>query len=152
MAGKNTTAESKQSKTEGVTASGKKGRLRPPKRRVTGVALVAMARAARVVGVAVLVYVLAFFAAVRVVPMVMGFVGTGTGLSPDMTLIQLISLWIAPSVFLIGLVFAAVLAAIRGAWRSSGKVLRRFEDWVLGVPADERVVEQKTKSRSKGAR
>ena len=152
MAGKNTTADDKQVKAKDAATPGKKNRLRPPKGRVTGVALVATARAGRVVGVALFVYVLAFFAAVRVVPMVMGFVGTGTGLSPDMTLIQLISLWIAPSVFLIGLVFVAVLAAIRGAWRSSGKALRRFEGWVLGAPADEREGKQSSKSRSRGAR
>lgn len=69
------------------------------------------------IAVGFLYYVIAFFFAVQVVPLTMGFVKAGTGVTLDMPLETVLSAWIVPALFLVGLLFVAVLLVMRGIWR-----------------------------------
>jgi len=78
-------------------------------------------------------YVIAFFAAVRVVPTIMAFVASGSGVTADMQLQTLIAAWIAPSLFLIALLFALVLVTFRAIWRGRRRVVADVSAWALGL-------------------
>ena len=75
-------------------------------------------------------YVLAFYTAIQVVPTVFGFVKAGTGLTMDMGIDTIIAAWIAPSLFLVALLFVLVLTAMRSLWRLRSRVVVAFKAWV----------------------
>lgn len=101
------------------------------------------------------VYLVAFFSAVRLVPSIMAFVASGSGVSADMPLQTLIAAWIAPSLFLIALLFALVLVVVRGLWRMRRAAIALVSRWALGgeaaaVPASE-YAKNVTPARTRGA-
>lgn len=74
-------------------------------------------------------YVLTFYTAIQVVPTIFGFVKAGTGLTMDMGFDTIIAVWIAPSLFLVALLFVAVLLAMRGLWRLRSRAVTAFMAW-----------------------
>lgn len=144
-----TTTGSKTSTKTDEKSSRKK--LWRPTGRIAAATLVVLARTATLIAVIVFAYLLAFFAAVRMVPMIMSFVATGTGVTSEAGFVAMVSLWLMPSVFLIGLVFVGVLALARLVWRMRRKALTRVEDWALGREA-EGAKDQATPSLGKARR
>lgn len=106
--------------------------LRAPSGRVAPVALVLATKMATLVGVLVAYYVIAFFSAVRVVPMIMGFVKDGTGVSMGMPVETVLAVWIAPSLFLIALLFGLVFMMMRKLWHLRRRFVDRVSAWALG--------------------
>lgn len=121
------------SKTTSTTeTTGRLGRLTPPKGKIGPVAIVLLAKSASLVGVIFAFYFIAFFAAVRLVPITMGFVKDGTGVTMDLPFETVIAAWIAPSVFLIAFIFTLCLVLMRFIWRGRQKVVARVQGWALG--------------------
>jgi hypothetical protein len=100
--------------------------------KVGPVAVVAAVHAATLVAVLALFYVIAFFAAVQVVPLTMGFVKSGTGVTLDMPMETVISVWIVPALFLVSLLFVLVLITMRAIWRLRVVVVTRVSRWAFG--------------------
>ncbi|MFD6952060.1 hypothetical protein A6A08_02530 [Nocardiopsis sp. TSRI0078] len=98
--------------------------------------LLALVRAGLVVGSGLVGYVLAMFAAVTVVPNLFVMVAAGTGVGPTSSLEMQLAHWLAPSVFLIGLVFVLVLVAMRALWRAQLRLAERARRALLGEQAD----------------
>ncbi|NYH53019.1 hypothetical protein HNR06_002608 [Nocardiopsis arvandica] len=98
--------------------------------------LVAFVRAGLVIGSGLAGYVLAMFAAVTVVPNLFVMVAAGTGVGPTSSLEMQLAHWLAPSVFLIGLVFVLVLVAMRALWRAQLRLAERTRRALLGGQAD----------------
>ena len=71
-------------------------------------------------------YVLAFYTAIQVVPTVFSFVRAGTGLTMDMGFDTIIAVWLAPSLFLVALLFVLLLIVMRGLWRLRSRVVLAF--------------------------
>jgi hypothetical protein len=88
-------------------------------------------KAATLVALLVIYYVIVFFAAIQVVPLIMGFVKSGTGVTLDMPLETVLSAWIVPALFLVALFFALVLVTIRALWRFRARVIRSVTHWVF---------------------
>jgi len=101
------------------------------------VSIVAAVQAASLVTVLALYYVIAFFAAVQVVPLTMGFVKSGTGVTLDMPMETVISLWIVPALFLVALIFVVVLITMRAIWRLRTRVTTRVARWAFGEESGE---------------
>ncbi len=93
------------------------------------VALVVFARVASALGLVIAYYVIAFFSAVQLVPLTMGFVKSGTGVTMDMPVETVVAVWIAPSLFLIALLFALVLVTMRALYRGRKRVITRIAEW-----------------------
>ncbi|MCI4659588.1 hypothetical protein [Cryobacterium zhongshanensis] len=104
--------------------------------RMTPVSLLLATKTVTLVLVLAGYYVLAFFAAVRVVPMTMGFVKSGTGVTLDMPLETVLSVWIVPALFLVALIFVLVLIAMRALWRLRARVVAGVAHWARGREAD----------------
>ncbi|MBB6121579.1 hypothetical protein [Nocardiopsis algeriensis] len=81
-------------------------------------------------------YVLAMFAAVTVVPNLFVVVSTGTGVGPTSPLELQLMHWLAPSLFLIGLVFVLVLVAVRSLWSAQRRLGDKARSALLGDEAD----------------
>ena len=101
------------------------------------VSIVAAVQAASLVTVLALYYVIAFFAAVQVVPLTMGFVKSGTGVTLDMPMETVISLWIVPALFLVALILVVVLITMRAIWRLRTRVTTRVARWAFGEESGE---------------
>lgn len=63
------------------------------------------------------IYLLAMYVSVKVVPNVMVMVQRGTGVPSDADLPLLLAGWIVPSVFMLGLIFVLAVTVMRGIWR-----------------------------------
>jgi hypothetical protein len=96
------------------------------------VSIVAAVHAATLVAVLALFYLIIFFAAVQVVPLTMGFVKSGTGVTLDMPMETVISVWIVPALFLVALLFVLVLLTMRAIWRLRVGVITRVSRWAFG--------------------
>lgn len=107
-------------------------RFSVPRGKIGPAATVLVAQAASLLAVIVVFYIVAFFAAVRVVPMVMGFVKDGTGITMDMPVETVLSAWIAPSLFLLALVFALVLFVLRAVWKLRTTAITALSAWAFG--------------------
>ncbi|MFE9245250.1 hypothetical protein [Nocardiopsis sp. NPDC006938] len=94
-------------------------------------------RAGLVFGVAVLIYVLAMFVAVTVVPSVFLVVSSGTNVGPNSPFELQMAYWLSPSLFLIGLIFVLVLVAVRWLWRAQRRVAERARRALLGEAGDQ---------------
>jgi hypothetical protein len=101
------------------------------------IGIVLATKAFTLVALLAVYYVIAFFTAVRVVPMVMGFVKSGTGVTLDMPVETVLSVWIVPALFLVALVFVLVLVAMRAIWRLRARVIIAVSRWALGEETDE---------------
>lgn len=82
-----------------------------------------------------LIFLLVTFAAAQVIPLVFGFVLSASGVSLDMPIETVLSFWIAPSLFLLGLLFVAALHIIKMLWRLRGNVINRVTSWAAGQSA-----------------
>ena len=127
-----------------------------PRGKIGPAATVLVAQAASLLAVIVVFYIVAFFAAVRVVPMVMGFVKDGTGVTMDMPVETVLSAWIAPSLFLLALVFALVLFVLRAVWKLRTTAITALSAWAFGreevrVAAIDRGQAQTKKKRTQTA-
>jgi hypothetical protein len=111
----------------------RQGKSRLLRGKVAPIGVVVATKALSLVLVLVLYYVIAFFAAVRVVPLTMGFVKSGTGVTLDMPLETVLSVWIVPALFLVALIFALVLVTLRAIWRLRIRVVTAVSRWALGV-------------------
>jgi len=116
--------------TDALTTSGKKRRTL--KGTVAPIAIVTMVKTLTLAAVAASYYVLAFFASVQVVPLTMGFVKAGTGVTLDMPLETVLSVWVVPALFLVALVFVLVLVVMRALWRLRTRVVAAVSLWALG--------------------
>ncbi|MDE3723958.1 hypothetical protein PWG71_21420 [Nocardiopsis sp. N85] len=93
-------------------------------------------RAGLMIGSGLAGYVLAMFVAVTVVPNLFVVVSTGTGVGPTSPLeLQLVH-WLAPSLFLIGLVFVLVLVAVRSLWLAQRRLGEKARRALLGDAED----------------
>ncbi|WP_017605621.1 hypothetical protein [Nocardiopsis alkaliphila] len=81
-------------------------------------------------------YVVAMFAAVTVVPNVFLMVATGTGIGPASPLETQLAHWLAPSLFLIGLIFVLVLVVVRWLWRAQRRLSEKVRRALLGEEVD----------------
>lgn len=113
-------------------ANGKRNRLRAPSGKVAPITMVIVTKAATFVAVLVAFYIIAFFSAVRVVPMVMGFVKDGTGVTMNHPVETVLAVWIAPSLFLIALLFGFVFVVMRKIWHLRTRIVNRVSTWALG--------------------
>ena len=100
--------------------------------KVVPISIVIATKASTLVAVLVAYYVLAFFAAVQVVPLTMGFVKSGSGVTLDMPLETVLSVWIVPALFLVALVFVLLLVMMRSLWRMRVRVVVSVALWALG--------------------
>ncbi|OLT27041.1 hypothetical protein BJF83_19510 [Nocardiopsis sp. CNR-923] len=98
--------------------------------------VLALVRVGLVLGSGLVCYVLAMFAAVTVVPNLFVMVAAGTGVGPTSSLEMQLAHWLAPSVFLIGLVFVLVLVVMRALWRAQLRLAERARRALLGEQAD----------------
>jgi hypothetical protein len=96
------------------------------------VTVVAAVHAATMVAVLALFYVIAFFTSVQVVPLTMGFVKSGTGVTLDMPMETVISVWIVPALFLVALLFVLMVLTMRAIWRLRVVVVTRVSLWAFG--------------------
>ncbi|WP_049576767.1 hypothetical protein [Nocardiopsis sp. SBT366] len=97
--------------------------------------LVVAARAGLIFSTCFAVYVLAMFIAVTVVPNVFLMVATGTGIGPAAPLEMQLAHWLAPSLFLIGLIFVLVLVVARWLWRAQRRLGEKARRALLGEEA-----------------
>jgi len=95
-------------------------------------AIVLAAKTAALLATLVIFYVLAFFVAIQVVPLTMGFVKAGSGVTLDMPIETVLSVWIAPALFLIALELVATLVAMRAVWRLRRRATDAVSAWALG--------------------
>lgn len=84
-----------------------------------------------VIVVGLLDYLLAFFLAVQAVPNLMAAVQQGTGVTMDMPINVIIAGWIVPSLFLVAVMFAAALLAMRWLWRRAMTLHRKVKSALL---------------------
>jgi hypothetical protein len=77
-------------------------------------------------------YVVAMFAAVTVVPNLFAMVSAGTGVGPGSPLEMQLAHWLAPSLFLIGLVFVLVVVVVRSLWLAQRRLGERARRALLG--------------------
>jgi len=94
--------------------------------------IVLAAKTAALLATLVIFYVLAFFVAIQVVPLTMGFVKAGSGVTLDMPIETVLSVWIAPALFLIALELVATLVAMRAVWRLRRRATDAVSAWALG--------------------
>ncbi|WP_444961784.1 hypothetical protein [Nocardiopsis sp. M1B1] len=128
-------AEAKQADT-GTAAAPLGTRIRARVGEPGARSVLAAVRAGLVVASGLASYVLAMFAAVTVVPNTFVVVSTGTGVGPSSPLeLQLVH-WLAPSLFLIGLVFVLVLVVVRSLWLAQRRLGERARRALLGDGAD----------------
>lgn len=118
-------------KTTNAAESGR-GTLRAPESKAVSVGIVAATKAGTLVALVVLYYVIAFFAAIRVVPLTMGVVKSGSGVTLDMPLETVIAVWIVPALFLVALVFTLVLVTMRALWRLRVRAVTAVSRWAFG--------------------
>lgn len=124
--------------TQGEKATnGARNGLRAPSGRIVPHVLVIATKAFTLLGVIFAIYVLAFFSAVRIVPMIMGFVKDGTGVQMEMSIDTVLAVWVAPSLFLIALLFAFVFTIIRKLWHLRTALVARVTTWAHGRNAAE---------------
>lgn len=100
-------------------------RIRRSKVAPTTISLIA--KLVTLVVVSLFDYVLVTVAAVQGVPMIMAFVQSGTGMTMDMSLEVVLGVWLLPALFFIGMLFALVLAIIRGVWRLRKRILAKLK-------------------------
>lgn len=106
--------------------------IRAPRGKVAPVSIVLATRVTSMVVLFIAYYVIAFFAAVRLVPTVMGFVKAGSGVTMNMPVETVVAVWIAPSLFLLALLFALVLVVMRKLWRLRRSLVTVVSGWALG--------------------
>lgn len=82
-------------------------------------------------------YFIAFFSAVRLVPLIMSFVLGGSGVTMDMPVETILAVWIAPSLFLIALLFTLALLTMRGMWRLRRTIITAVSRRVSPSTTDE---------------
>lgn len=107
-------------------------RFRVPRGKVGAASAVVIAQAASLLAVIVVFYIIAFFVAVRVVPITMGFVKDGTGVTLDMPVETVVAVWIAPSLFLLGLLFWLVVVVMRSIWKLRTALMSTVKSWAFG--------------------
>jgi hypothetical protein len=115
----------KNTNTDSQRAGGLRGKVRP-------VVAVLATKTASLVALLLVYYVVVFFLAIRVVPLVFGFVKSGSGVTMDMPFETILSVWIAPSVFLLATLFAVMLIACRALWRARRRLVESVSAWAFG--------------------
>lgn len=120
---------SKTSKASGTRITGLRSRLKP-------IGLVLFTKTASLVVFLVACYIIVFFSAIRVVPVILGFVKDGSGITMSMPVETILSVWIAPSLFLIAILFALVIVVIRKLWRLRRRLIEQVSGWAFGRETD----------------
>jgi len=115
------------------------------KGKVAPVTIVLVTKAASLTLTGGAFYVLAFFFAIQVVPLTMGFVKAGSGVTMDMPIETILSVWIVPGLFLVALIFALVLLIMRTILRWRTAAVKAVARWALGI--EDVAVEQDSKVR-----
>lgn len=100
--------------------------------KVGPVALVLAAKAATLVAFILAALVIIMFSTVRVIPLSVGFVKSVMGVSMDMPVETVIAAWIAPSIFVLAIVFTVVLIALRALWKLRRRGIEVVSGWALG--------------------
>lgn len=111
--------------------------VRLPRGRAASIGIVVATKAFTLVAMLVAYYVITFFAAIRVVPLTMGFVKSGSGVTLDMPIETVLSVWIVPALFLVGLVFVLLLVAMRALWRLRIRAVQSVSRWAFGEETGE---------------
>ena len=104
--------------------------------KIAPVSVVVVVKALTLVVVLAGYYVLAFFSAVQVVPLIMNFVKSGTGVTLDMPLETVLSFWIVPALFLVALFFVLLLVTMRALWRFRARLVDGVTHWARGRETD----------------
>lgn len=116
---------SNTSATSGTRTTGLRSKLKP-------VGLVLFTKTASLFLFLVVCYVIVFFSAIRVVPLILGFVKAGSGITMSMPVETILSVWIAPSLFLIAILFALVVVLIAKLWRLRRRLIEQVSGWAFG--------------------
>lgn len=111
----------------GTTSTVKRGRGK------AGAALLVVgAKAGSLIAFLAVVYVIVMFAGIRVVPLTLGFVKDGTGISASDPTLTVLAVFVAPGLFFVALITTAVIFGIRGLWRLRAKLVDGVAGWALG--------------------
>lgn len=94
--------------------------------------LVIGTKAATLVALATIVYIVVMFVAIRVIPLTLGFVKSGTGISESDPTMTVLALFVAPGLFFVALYTTAVVFGIRKLWSLRGRLVDRVSGWALG--------------------
>lgn len=113
-------------------STNRNSRFRVARARIAPAAVVLVTQAVSLLAVGILYYVIAFFAAVRIVPFTLGFVKDGTGVTMDMPFEAVLGLWIAPALFLLALVFWLVVTIMRRIWTLRASAVNAVKAWAFG--------------------
>lgn len=123
--------------------------------KVGPVAIVLATKAASLVAMIVAVYLLVMFLAIRVVPMTMGFVLSGTGVTDATPWKTVLMVWIAPSLVLIALIITGAIFLVRWLWKQRARLVEKVSVWAFGretkkvTPISEARATGSTKSRNR---
>ncbi|MFE1170359.1 hypothetical protein [Nocardiopsis sp. NPDC058789] len=94
--------------------------------------LLVFARAGLMLGTGAIIYVVAMFAAVTVVPNVFLMVSGGSGIGPSSPLEMQVTYWLTPALFLNGLIFVLVVVVARWLWRAQRRLGEKARRSLLG--------------------
>lgn len=124
----------------------------PIRRKAGPLATVLAVKTASLVVFVFAVYIIAMFLAVRVVPLVMGFVKAGTGVTESTPWDTTLMVWIGPSVVLIALITVGTVYLVRWLWKLRTRVVDRVAGWAFGREPRESTASVREPSRSKAVR
>lgn len=105
---------------------------RAPRSKAATAAIVLAVQAVSLAALIFVFYVIAFFAAVRVVPLTLGFIKDGSGVTMDMSVETVVAGWIAPALFLLALLFGLVWVVMRKLWQLRRDLIWRVRTWAYG--------------------
>lgn len=94
--------------------------------------LVLGTKAGSLVALVALVYIVVMFAGIRVIPLTLGFVKDGTGISASDPTLTVLAVFVAPGLFFVALITTAVIFGIRKLWRLRALLVDRVAGWALG--------------------
>lgn len=123
-------------------------RHRPLGGKVGPVGLVLLTKTASLFLVIVAYYVIVMFCAVRVVPLLMGFVLNGSGVTMDLPVETIVAVWIVPSLFLVGMLFGLALTAMKALWHVRRRLIETVSRRLLGTQDEKTVISIVEKKRT----
>jgi hypothetical protein len=103
--------------------------------KVAPVLVVLGTKAGSIVALGALLYVIVMFAGIRVIPLTLGFVKSGTGISESDPTLTVLAVFVAPGLFFVALITAAVIFGTRKLWQLRNKLVDAVSGWALGREA-----------------
>lgn len=87
---------------------------------------------------ALFIYLLVIFTAVSIIPNIAAFIQQGTGIGIDLRLDVVIAGWLLPTVFVVGMVMVAEVAAFRALWRFTTGIIKKMGVALFRIDEEER--------------